>query len=104
MLRDRRRARTTGNVRLGDLVRTNRGRKIGEAHRAFDAVWKEGLTDRAGAYRWLARMLDLPPHGAHFGLFTIEQCEQVLDRLDHWRKILERRRDRRTAKAEGIHV
>jgi hypothetical protein len=49
-----------------------------DAHAAFDQFWKSGLMRRDTAYAKLARLMGLPPERAHFSLFTVEQCEQVI--------------------------
>jgi len=59
------------------------------AHAAFDPVWQtmvqasEGiLTDRQSrklAYWWLANEMNIPEKECHIGMFSVEQCEQVLN-------------------------
>lgn len=49
------------------------------AHSAFDPIWQKGEMTRSGAYRWLARQLDLPTHLCHMILFDEAMCQRVRD-------------------------
>ncbi len=55
------------------------------AHEAFDTIWNihEDARVRGGAraeaYRWLARRLELTEETCHIGMFTEEQCLQVIE-------------------------
>ena len=40
----------------------------------FEHIWKTGLLDRNGAYRWLAKQLGKPIELCHFGLFEADDC------------------------------
>jgi hypothetical protein len=55
------------------------------AHEAFDTFWKGMAMRRGDAYRWLAKMLDLPVEHCHIGQFTILQCEQVVAAVSRFR-------------------
>lgn len=60
-------------------------------HDMFDPLWKSGLgpftinaQDQGGkqmrrnrAYRWLAKTMGIDPDKAHFGMFTLEQCQRA---------------------------
>lgn len=70
-----------GTVANGDL----RHKRI-LAHRALDAIWKEGHMTRHGAYLWLQARLALRQKDMHIGMFsdylcgeTIRECEQLLE-------------------------
>ncbi len=48
-------------------------------HQAFDPLWKDGLfKTRQAAYDWLAEKLNLPVKHTHFGMFTVEQCQEAI--------------------------
>lgn len=48
------------------------------AHRAFDVLWKTGMMKRPDAYAWLAGELGTEKHLTHIGMFSVEQCHQVV--------------------------
>lgn len=48
------------------------------AHEVFDAIWKSGRTRRSSAYAWLSQQMGLPPEKTHIGMFTKEQCTEVI--------------------------
>lgn len=48
------------------------------AHNAFDVLWKSGRKARHEAYRWLAKQLGLSRDETHIGMFSLEQCRQVV--------------------------
>lgn len=48
------------------------------AHAAFDPYWKKARIARHDAYRWLAEQLNVHHDQCHIGMFTVEQCEQVI--------------------------
>ena len=54
------------------------------AHRIFDRLWKreEGRDPRMSrpqAYAWMQKALKLTSAEAHIGMFTIEQCNQLIE-------------------------
>ena len=51
----------------------------GEAHAAFDPIWKSGGMSRTQAYKWLAAQMDLPVEECHMEKFTAEQCRKVVE-------------------------
>lgn len=58
----------------------------GEAHAAFDALWKRKVARgtprkeaRNAGYAWLAREMGLDVEDTHIGSFTTEQCERVVE-------------------------
>jgi hypothetical protein len=61
--------------RLGAHISIARG----EAHAAFDPLWKSGQMSRSQAYKWLAAQMDLPPEDCHMEKFTVEQCRKVVE-------------------------
>jgi len=44
---------------------------------SFERIWKLRLMTRNGAYKWLAKEMNIPPHRCHFGMFDISQCEEA---------------------------
>lgn len=48
------------------------------AHAAFDPFWKAANIKRPVAYRWLAEQLGIHEEACHIGLFTVDQCKQVV--------------------------
>lgn len=50
-----------------------------QAHRAFDPIWRDGGKKRSQAYRWLAREMKLGRELCHIGMFSVDQCKQVVD-------------------------
>lgn len=61
--------------RLGDHITVARG----EAHAAFDPLWKSGAMSRSQAYKWLAMQMGLRPDDCHMEKFTVEQCRKVVE-------------------------
>lgn len=51
----------------------------GRAHKAFDPIWRSGITDRAEAYRWLADKLRCSEPEAHIANLGIQSCQQVVE-------------------------
>ncbi len=56
------------------------------AHTAFDRLWKAKMVrdgcskkDARGAgYKWLARQMGIPARDTHIGMFSADQCRQVV--------------------------
>ena len=71
---------------LGRLANAElRAAKI-RAHAAFDRLWKEkhrrGATKshaRKAGYRWLAEQMGLTGAQCHIGMFSVDQCERVVE-------------------------
>ena len=52
-----------------------------QAHDAFDAIWKRecgGTMSRGDAYKWLGKVMNLPPNLCHIGEFDVEQCKRCI--------------------------
>lgn len=49
-----------------------------QAHFYFDALWQKNIMGRTQAYKWLSLQLGTPPELTHIGMFTTEQCEEVV--------------------------
>lgn len=55
------------------------------AHSYFDSMWQEKVARgkprhwaRMEAYRWLRKQMHKSPDITHIGMFTIEECQQVV--------------------------
>jgi hypothetical protein len=59
----------------------------GEAHAAFDALWKRKVARdqvsvkeaRKAGYVWLAQQMELDVEDMHIARFTVHQCKMVVD-------------------------
>lgn len=49
------------------------------AHTAFDPIWRDGITSRTNAYRWLARQLGIDVADCHIANFDAETCKRVIE-------------------------
>lgn len=57
-----------------------------KAHDAFDPLWKRKMYkekcskshSRKAGYKWLAQQLNISAHECHIGMFSVEQCMQVV--------------------------
>lgn len=65
--------RPKGSLANGEL----RNRRI-LAHKAFDAVWRNGILTRKEAYRWLQDITGLDEQQAHIAMFSEYLCDQVI--------------------------
>lgn len=50
------------------------------AHASFDTIWKSKMMSRKEAYSWLAWELQVPKKECHIGMFTIQQCEKIVEK------------------------
>ena len=73
--------RPKGSLANGDL----RHKRI-EAHRLFDAIWKNGIMSRKDAYRWIQDTFSLSDSQAHIGQFSDYRCDCLMAET---RKVLE---------------
>ena len=48
------------------------------AHRIFDQIWKNGILNKAQAYRWIADKFCLNIRQAHIGMFSEYMCDQLI--------------------------
>ena len=69
-----------GTLANGDL----RHKRI-EAHRLFDAIWKNGIFSRDSAYRWMQDKFALSSSQAHIAEFSEYRCDCLMDEC---RKVL----------------
>lgn len=63
---------------LGVLANAELRKAKSAAHAAFDPIWRDGLKTRQNAYKWLAGQMKLPKSETHIGMFSVEQCNQVV--------------------------
>ena len=56
------------------------------AHVMFDALWQGGWMTRQAAYKWLSGCMGLRLSKAHIGMFTFEQCAQLIAKLNGMKK------------------
>lgn len=52
-----------------------------QAHAVFDGLWQNGCMTRNDAYGQLCAVMEMTREEAHIGLFTIEQCQTLIERL-----------------------
>lgn len=67
------------NEPLGTLADAKLREKRKVTHTFFDAWWQAEELSRANAYKWLARMLELPPEEAHIARFDADMCDIVIE-------------------------
>jgi hypothetical protein len=65
-------------IPLGSPAGTNTRRARGEAHKAFDPIWKSGQMSRRRAYLWLSRQTGIDRKVCHIGMMTVEQAKLVV--------------------------
>lgn len=65
-------------VPLGRLANAELRAAKSRAHAAFDPLWQWGSMSRGAAYKWLAKQMGITQQDCHIGMFTVEQCEQVV--------------------------
>lgn len=53
-----------------------------EGHAVFDPLWKERkiFKSRKKAYEWLSKEMNLPIEFIHFGMFSLAQCNEAIDK------------------------
>lgn len=73
---------------LGRLANKRLRTAKGEAHAAFDPLWRQGLMTRKGAYAWLSEQMGTPPKRTHIGMFDEAQCQRVVDHVRAYRASL----------------
>jgi len=65
---------------LGRLADVELRKHKNQGHQSFDPLWKEKIhfQKQQAAYDWLFQKMNLPLELTHFGMFTKEQCQQVI--------------------------
>jgi hypothetical protein len=66
---------------LGTLANAELREWRKRAHAAFDPLWKGRRMKRAVAYQRLAEIVGVPKQQAHIGMFTVEQCQKLINAL-----------------------
>jgi len=59
------------------------------AHKIFDLLWRgqnSPMKSRPEAYAWLRKVMKLSKTDGHIGRFSIEQCQQLIDKVTSWYK------------------
>ncbi len=69
------------------------------AHRALDAIWKEGYMTRHSAYIWLQNRLNLREKDMHIGMFSDYLCDETIRECTEY--LLARRSEGRSAPGSG---
>lgn len=75
---------THGNTNrpLGTMAKYQLRELRKEAHRAFDPIWKNlKIMSRTEAYAWMQEEMGLHKKEAHIGLFTEEQCNELIKKI-----------------------
>lgn len=78
------------NKPLGSVANAELRELRKQTHFLFDQIWQKNLiyqigapnpnlSARKNAYHWLARQLEIDIYYCHIGMFTTEQCMQVVD-------------------------
>ncbi|MBD5172620.1 MAG: hypothetical protein HDT02_05320 [Bacteroidales bacterium] len=69
---------------MGRVAGSSLKRLRKEAHRWFDAVWKNKIKkSRYNAYSWLALRMHKNKDDVHFSLMTEEECRQAIEVCRH---------------------
>lgn len=65
---------------LGRLADQELRRLKNKGHRTFDPLWKNKtfFKSQTEAYQWLSQQMGLPRELTHFGMFSVEQCEEAI--------------------------
>ena len=63
---------------MGTMADSNLRNKRIEAHRALDAIWKNGYMTKHSTYIWLQNRLNLREKDTHIGKFSYYLCEQTI--------------------------
>ena len=72
---------------LGRLANAELRKAKGNAHAAFDRLWKAKMRRdkckkheaRGAAYRWLSQQLGTSPEETHIGMFDVALCKRVVE-------------------------
>lgn len=57
-----------------------------KAHKAFDWLWTSNRMSRTEAYGILRKVMALKEEDAHIGMMNIEQCQQVIEIFEEYKK------------------
>jgi hypothetical protein len=77
-------ARLSHQIRQGSLPEA----RI-RAHKVFDALWLSHKMTRSEAYEWLCQVMNKTPEMGHIGLFSLEECDELIEKVkDHQNRAL----------------
>lgn len=65
-------------VPKGTLANSELRNKRILAHRAFDAIWKQGIMTRGQTYQWMQHKFSLTKQQAHIGNFSDYMCQKLM--------------------------
>lgn len=76
-----------GKTPLGTLANKPLRQLRMTAHSIFDPIWKGKFRKmgRAGAYRLMQRLMNLPPEKAHIAMFDEDQCRLLISKIKEYR-------------------
>lgn len=63
---------------LGNLAKAQLRKLKMRAHEVFDVLWRSRMMSRTEAYALMAEELKIKVEDAHIGLFSEEQCREVI--------------------------
>ena len=63
---------------LGTVAKIGRRNARRRAHTVFDPIWKNGISTRFEAYKWLAEKLEIELKICHIGYFDEVQCDKIV--------------------------
>lgn len=73
-----------GTRPLGRLANADLRMWKAKAHTIFDAFWKQRGIGRSAAYQRLAKDLNIDTMDCHIGMFDVEQCKLVIQKVNGW--------------------
>lgn len=76
-----------GKTPLGTLANKQLRSLRMTAHSIFDPLWKGKFRKmgRAGAYRLMQKLMNLPPEKAHIAMFDEDQCRLLISKIKEYR-------------------
>ena len=80
---------------MGTMADSNLRNKRIEAHRALDAIWKNGYMTKHSTYIWLQNRLNLREKDTHIGKFSYYLCEQTIRECTDYIKAERKKRNPR---------
>lgn len=66
------------DIPKGTLADSELRNKRIQAHRYFDAIWKQGIMTRSHTYQWMQYKFGLTKEQAHIGYFSDFMCLQLI--------------------------
>lgn len=69
-------ARLSQRIRQGSLPEA----RI-RAHVVFDQLWLGNKMTRTEAYEWLCEVMNKTPEMGHIGLFSTEECDELIKKI-----------------------